>query len=187
MGSGTTGVACLNTNRKFIGIEKKELPKTRPLTPELRAEYRENLVRRIWAPDLRKDLADRIVALHESGVYSSEINSAIRDAEAKVEQFKASGGAKGINAVWKSLGAWCKQKYLDAGVEWVKCSPTLEEKPKPEAKTVYVNYKNEQGYDVSFATKSLNEEQAKSLTHDLYLEDKNHTSEEIKNRIACYA
>lgn len=24
MGSGTTGVACLNTNRKFIGIEKKE-------------------------------------------------------------------------------------------------------------------------------------------------------------------
>ena len=22
MGSGTTGVACLNTNRKFIGIEK---------------------------------------------------------------------------------------------------------------------------------------------------------------------
>ena len=24
MGSGTTGVACLNTNRKFIGIEKDE-------------------------------------------------------------------------------------------------------------------------------------------------------------------
>ena len=24
MGSGTTGVACINTNRKFIGIEKNE-------------------------------------------------------------------------------------------------------------------------------------------------------------------
>ena len=24
MGSGTTGVACVNTNRKFIGIEKDE-------------------------------------------------------------------------------------------------------------------------------------------------------------------
>ena len=24
MGSGTTGVGCLNTNRKFIGIEKEE-------------------------------------------------------------------------------------------------------------------------------------------------------------------
>ena len=24
MGSGTTGVACLHTNRKFIGIEKDE-------------------------------------------------------------------------------------------------------------------------------------------------------------------
>jgi site-specific DNA-methyltransferase (adenine-specific) len=24
MGSGTTGVACVNTNRKFIGIEKEE-------------------------------------------------------------------------------------------------------------------------------------------------------------------
>jgi len=24
MGSGSTGVACLNTNRKFIGIEKDE-------------------------------------------------------------------------------------------------------------------------------------------------------------------
>jgi site-specific DNA-methyltransferase (adenine-specific) len=24
MGSGTTGVACINTNRKFIGIEKEE-------------------------------------------------------------------------------------------------------------------------------------------------------------------
>ena len=24
MGSGTTGVACLNTNRKFIGIEKED-------------------------------------------------------------------------------------------------------------------------------------------------------------------
>jgi site-specific DNA-methyltransferase (adenine-specific) len=25
MGSGTTGVACLNTKRKFIGIEKEEI------------------------------------------------------------------------------------------------------------------------------------------------------------------
>ena len=24
MGSGTTGVACINTNRRFIGIEKEE-------------------------------------------------------------------------------------------------------------------------------------------------------------------
>ena len=24
MGSGSTGVACINTNRKFIGIEKEE-------------------------------------------------------------------------------------------------------------------------------------------------------------------
>ena len=24
MGSGTTGVACMNTNRRFIGIEKEE-------------------------------------------------------------------------------------------------------------------------------------------------------------------
>jgi site-specific DNA-methyltransferase (adenine-specific) len=24
MGSGSTGVACMNTNRKFIGIEKEE-------------------------------------------------------------------------------------------------------------------------------------------------------------------
>ena len=24
MGSGSTGIACLNTNRKFIGIEKEE-------------------------------------------------------------------------------------------------------------------------------------------------------------------
>jgi site-specific DNA-methyltransferase (adenine-specific) len=24
MGSGTTGVACINTNRRFIGIEKDE-------------------------------------------------------------------------------------------------------------------------------------------------------------------
>ena len=24
MGSGTTGIACVNTNRKFIGIEKDE-------------------------------------------------------------------------------------------------------------------------------------------------------------------
>jgi site-specific DNA-methyltransferase (adenine-specific) len=24
MGSGTTGIGCINTNRKFIGIEKKD-------------------------------------------------------------------------------------------------------------------------------------------------------------------
>ena len=157
---------------------KKELPVKHSLGAN-RAAYRGKLVRAIWSPMLRSELVDRIVALKESGVPEYEITAAIQNAK---QEEQASG-----KPVWKSVGAWCKQKYITLGVEWIKCAPDTEPKPEPLAPVVVVQYSDEHGRRSCVQTRELTEEQALELSDMIEAEDGRYTAQEIKDRISRFA
>ena len=157
---------------------KKELPVVHPLDAQ-RPIYRDQLVRKIWSVQLRKELVDRIIAVKESGVAEYEITKIIDRAKEREER-------DGVPS-WKTLGGWCKQKYEDAGVEWTKCAKDMEPKPEPIKPTVYVNYRNEQGHSVVFPTRLLTVEQAENLSDSLDDGETTYSPQEINDRIAQYA
>lgn len=159
---------------------KTELPKKAPFpSPSARADYRDKIVREIWSATLRSELVDRIVAIKESGVPACEITEAI--GYAKQEELTSG------KPLWKTLGSWCKQKYIDAGYEWVRCSMSLEPKPEPIKPTVFVNYRNKQGHSVAFLTRLLTAEQAECLSDSLDDGETTYSPQEINERVAQYA
>lgn len=157
---------------------KKELPVVHPLDAQ-RHIYRDQLVRKIWSVDLRKELVDRIIAVKESGVAEYEITKIIDRAKEREER-------DGVPS-WKTLGGWCKQKYEDAGVEWTKCAKELEPKPEPLKPSVEVAFRNSEGHYCVIKTRELTAEQALELSDMIEAEEKFYTPQEIKDRITRFA
>ena len=154
-------------------------------SPDVRARYRESLVRKIWSAGISKELVDRIVALKEAGVAQYEITAAIENAKSDYNAYVETG--KGVKASWIALGRWCKAKYAALGVEWTKCSPDTEPKPEPLAPAVVVNYRDEHGRRSCVQTRELTNEQALELSDIIESEEKAYTVQEIKDRITRFA
>lgn len=99
--------------------------------PPARIErLRRAVVQEIWEPDLRSELVDRCVKLVATGIVTaSELRQAIALAKEKRRIYEETGGLRGSESAWKPLGAWCKEKFENAGVVWTKTDKRLEPKP----------------------------------------------------------
>lgn len=159
---------------------KKELEIKRPFPPERRAAVRLNLVRRIYEPDLSKELVDRLVALQEAGVPAYEISAA---ADRAKDDFEAGR----VRAKWVSLSAWAKAKFEERDVEWTPCSKAYEPEPEPLKPVVYVDFFDKDGRQASFATQELTDEQATELSFELQRADTTYSATEVKARVQEYA
>jgi len=106
--------------------------RARTLTPERRSRFRAWLVSKVWEPDLRSELVDRIVFAYEQGfVDASEVKAAVRNALDRKLDHERTGGNKGKDAIWKTLASWCKSVFETHGVEWTATASVLE--PRPQA------------------------------------------------------
>ena len=106
--------------------------RARTLTPERRSRFRAWLVSKVWEPDLRSELVDRIVFAYEQGfVDASEVKAAVRNTLDRKLDHERTGGRKGKDAIWKTLASWCKSVFETHGVEWTATASVLE--PRPQA------------------------------------------------------
>lgn len=154
-------------------------------SPEQRAVIRRELVRRIYEPELSRDLVDRIVDLQEGGVRAYEINAAIERAKEDAEVYKTTAGAKGLRFAWMSLSAWAKNEYKNRGVDMPPCSKVFESEPQKPKPRVEVYYRDVNGSACSVVTAKLSEDEATTLS-DL-LDEERLAPQEVNERIAEYA
>ena len=154
-------------------------------SPEQRAVIRRELVRRIYEPELSRDLVDRIVDLQEDGVRAYEINAAIERAKEDAEVYKTTDGAKGVRFAWMSLSAWAKNEYKNRGVDMPPCSKVFESEPQKPKPRVEVYYRDVNGSACSVVTAKLSEDEATTLS-DL-LDEERLAPQEVNERIAEYA
>lgn len=100
------------------------------VNPEERARIRAKLVAEIWEPELRVDLVDRIVDALLTGYTSpAELRAAVKTANDRKQIYDKTNGAKGKDAIWKTLASWIKGRYEAKGVEWTPTRAALEPKP----------------------------------------------------------
>lgn len=98
--------------------------------------FRNVVVRKIWEPDLRAELVDRIVDLTVNGfVRPSEVNKIIDKATHRKRLYDETNGAKGTESIWRTIGAWVKQRWQESGRTWTATNKRLEPQP-PEQKSV---------------------------------------------------
>lgn len=99
-------------------------------------KMRANLVSEIWEPELRVELVDRIVAAYDRGwIDAVSLRAAIKRAQDRKSEYDRTNGARGKDAVWKTLASWCKGIYETNGYEWRATASALEPRPqKPAAR-----------------------------------------------------
>ena len=93
--------------------------------------FRSLVARKIWEPDLRAELVDRIVDLVVSGyVRVEEVEKIVEKAQRRKLQFEETNGVKGCESVWRTIGAWTKERWIQSGRQWTATSKQLEPKPQ---------------------------------------------------------
>lgn len=97
-------------------------------------KMRANLVAEIWEPELRVELVDRIVAAYDRGwIDAVSLRAAIKRAQDRKSEYDRTNGARGKDAVWKTLASWCKGIYETNGYEWRATASALEPRPQQPA------------------------------------------------------
>lgn len=98
--------------------------------------YRIFLVRKMWETDLRAELVDRIVELVVNGfVTYQEVDQIIEKATQRKRRYDETNGAKGSESMWRTIGAWTKEKWIETGRSWTATNKRLEPRP-PEQKSI---------------------------------------------------
>lgn len=98
--------------------------------------YRTFIVRKMWEPDLRAELVDRIVELVVNGfVTYQEVDQIIEKAAQRKRRYDDTNGAKGSESMWRTIGAWTKEKWIETGRSWTATNKRLEPRP-PEQKSI---------------------------------------------------
>lgn len=98
--------------------------------------YRTFIVRKIWEPDLRAELVDRVVELVVNGfVTYQEVDQIIEKAAQRKRRYDDTNGEKGSESMWRTIGAWTKEKWIESGRAWTATNKRLEPKP-PEVKPI---------------------------------------------------
>lgn len=93
--------------------------------------FRSLVARKIWEPDLRSELVDRIVDLVVSGyVRVEEVEKIVEKAQRRKLQFEETNGVKGCESVWRTIGSWTKERWIQSGRQWTATSKQLEPKPQ---------------------------------------------------------
>lgn len=93
--------------------------------------FRSLVVRKIWEPDLRAELVDRIVDLVVNGyVKPDEVGQIVEKAQRRKRQFEETNGVKGCESVWRTIGSWTKERWIQSGRQWTATSKQLEPKPQ---------------------------------------------------------
>lgn len=93
--------------------------------------FRSLVVRKIWEPDLRAELVDRIVDLVVNGyVKPDEVGRIVEKAQRRKRQFEETNGVKGCESVWRTIGSWAKERWIQSGRQWTATSKQLEPKPQ---------------------------------------------------------
>ena len=92
--------------------------------------FRSLVARKIWEPDLRSELVDRIVDLVVSGyVRVEEVEKIVEKAQRRKLQFEETNGVKGCESVWRTIGSWTKERWIQSGRQWTATSKQLEPQP----------------------------------------------------------
>ena len=130
--------AAVNAERSDVApspvvLKRGPLPVVAPFPDKARADFRLRFVRKIWAPGLRSELVERVIAMKEARfVVAHEITAAVAKAKKQKELYDSTNGAQGVADVWISITSWCKGVYATNGYEWTPCSPNLEPAPPLE-------------------------------------------------------
>ena len=102
-------------------------PRATNADPDKQARFRAKLVADIWEPDLRSELVDRIANAAALRWFDMKtLTAAIRRAKSLKYDYEKSDGARGKDAIWKTLATWIKGVYAARGVEWTPTSSALE-------------------------------------------------------------
>ena len=116
-----------------VVLKRGPLPVVAPFPDKARADFRLRFVRDIWAPGLRSELVERVIAIKEARfVVAHEITAAVAKAKKQKELYDSTNGAQGVADAWISITSWCKGVYATNGYEWTPCSPNLEPAPPLE-------------------------------------------------------
>lgn len=121
--------------RERRSVRRQSAPprELRRFSPDQAARLHAEIVDKIWEPDLRRELVDRIVyAFDHNWIDGATLSAAISKARAAKSDYERTQGAIGRDSVWKSLGCWIKGVFAANNERWTPTGSAVEPRPVPK-------------------------------------------------------